>query len=983
MPGKLLPENQLLSILSTSSNATAIYSNRDLTISFVNDAMLTIYGKDRSVVGKTLLQALPELAGQPFIAILQNVWDSGRTYTAQDTSADLVINGVLETRFFDFEYRPMFDQDGNVYAILHTTIDVTDKMEALRLVREKEERELALNEELVSSNEELTALNEEYQATNEDLRSAYLKLENLHRDLAITEQKAKLLLEGAPVAIGIIDAESYTVDSANDKLLQLWGTTRSAIGKELIEFLPQNEANIFVRLIETIKSEGKTVYGDDVKRLLANGEEINTTYFNFVYQPIKDIDNKVISIQVVANEVTDQRVAKLEADAALEQLNLASRAAKMGMFDLDIPNDRMEWDRRCRELFGLSDTDAITYSKTFVEGLHPDDREAIVAAVDRAYDLVRSGGRYEVEYRTLSPEDGRIRWVHAVGQVYFNEENEPVRFIGMVTDITELVEARQLMAQKEEALQQLNEELSASNEEITAINEEYQAANEELTVTNEKLQKTEEDLRVLYDKLIISETMFKELFNQAPLGLALLRGEDMVIEQVNDVMLRIWDRTAAEVMDKPHTEARPEIADQIVPTLLQEVYRSGKIKVNTELRVNLKDGDGLREAFVNSIYSPITDKAGVVTGVLIMLDEVTEIIAERKQRERVEELFRMTIESADMGTWYMDGSSRKLVSGTGVKKLFGFGSDEEMTFEQAVSQVHEDHRENVINAVNASIETGETYDIEYPVIGRNDGQLRYIKAFGRYFPASEKGGHHLSGVVLDITERKQDEQRKDDFIGIVSHELRSPLTSMNGYVQMLKLRGQKSEDAMITDIATKAKRQVDRMSALITGFLDVARISEGKIHLNKQPFDMAKLVKLVEDEVMATVTSHNVVFHPVEYTPVYADHNKIEQVVVNFINNAVKYSPENNTINIACVTLDGKAFISVSDEGMGIPEKDLPHIFDRFYRVDSNATKTINGFGIGLYICKEIIQRHDGKIGVNSVAGKGSMFWFDLPVVIE
>ncbi|MGY3212513.1 sensor histidine kinase [Mucilaginibacter sp. HD30] len=129
------------------------------------------------------------------------------------------------------------------------------------------------------------------------------------------------------------------------------------------------------------------------------------------------------------------------------------------------------------------------------------------------------------------------------------------------------------------------------------------------------------------------------------------------------------------------------------------------------------------------------------------------------------------------------------------------------------------------------------------------------------------------------------------------------------------------------------------------------------------------------------MTSHRIIFELVEETWVSVDKDKIEQVINNLISNAIKYSPLKSNIQIACVKKGNYAHLSVRDEGIGIRQQDRQKLFDRFYRVEGQENKSISGFGIGLYICKEIIERHEGKIGVESELGKGSTFWFTLPII--
>lgn len=168
---------------------------------------------------------------------------------------------------------------------------------------------------------------------------------------------------------------------------------------------------------------------------------------------------------------------------------------------------------------------------------------------------------------------------------------------------------------------------------------------------------------------------------------------------------------------------------------------------------------------------------------------------------------------------------------------------------------------------------------------------------------------------------------------------------------------------------------------MINGFLNVSRLESGKIHIDKQRFNMADLIKETARETTSLYSAHQFVFHPVESTIVEADQDKISQVINNFINNAVKYSKTGTTIQIACIQLAGDTQVSVQDEGMGIDKEDISRLFERYYRV--NNSNTISGFGIGLYLCAEIIERHQGRIWAESEPGKGSIFYFSLPLATD
>lgn len=215
---------------------------------------------------------------------------------------------------------------------------------------------------------------------------------------------------------------------------------------------------------------------------------------------------------------------------------------------------------------------------------------------------------------------------------------------------------------------------------------------------------------------------------------------------------------------------------------------------------------------------------------------------------------------------------------------------------------------------------------------------------------------------------------------MVSHELKTPLTSMNGYIQVLQGRARKSGDELALVMLDKANKQASRMTTLINGFLNVSRLESGQIYIDRKRFDMAELMKETEEETLAQVCSHQVIFAPVKTTLVEADRDKIGQVITNLISNAVKYSPQSTTINIACVTGSAKAVVSVKDQGMGISQEELPKLFERYYRAKDSEKQHIAGFGIGLYLSCEIVKRHNGNIWAESEPGKGSTFYFTLPV---
>lgn len=239
----------------------------------------------------------------------------------------------------------------------------------------------------------------------------------------------------------------------------------------------------------------------------------------------------------------------------------------------------------------------------------------------------------------------------------------------------------------------------------------------------------------------------------------------------------------------------------------------------------------------------------------------------------------------------------------------------------------------------------------------------------------------MLGTIVDITENKRDEIRKNDFIAMASHELKTPLTSLKAYVQLLEAKLAEADDPFIKTALLKAGNQINKMTALIHSFLDLSKLEPGKLQLKRTVFDINKLIEESISDSRVITSSHALHFEPKGVINVNADREKIAQVISNFISNAIKYSTKGSTVSLRAEVVDADCVqISVTDQGIGIKPKDQGKIFQRFYRVDDDDKKHISGFGIGLYLSSEIIQRHKGKIWVKSNVGKGSAFYFSLPL---
>ncbi len=374
------------------------------------------------------------------------------------------------------------------------------------------------------------------------------------------------------------------------------------------------------------------------------------------------------------------------------------------------------------------------------------------------------------------------------------------------------------------------------------------------------------------------------------------------------------------------------------------------------------------------------DEHGQSIGILIVATDVSAQVQNRLEKEHLDRQLMLAVASSGIGTWYIQPDTKALRYNDNLAKIYGYEAETNMTYDQAIGQVTEDYRPLIVTAIEEAIASGGDYDITFQQLRFNDGKLIWLRSIGRIVQ-DENGEHSIfSGVVIDVTAQKHEEQRKNDFISMVSHELKTPLTSMGGYIQILLSKAEQTNNPFATNVLAKANNQVKKMNTLINGFLNVSRLDSGNIHMEKTSFDIADLLKEIEEETLDTVLSHRIFFEPVVKAFIYADRNKIAQVINNLISNAVKYGPIGTTVTIRVHTTENTVQVSVQDLGRGIKSEDQLKVFDRFYRVESDQIGMVSGFGIGLYLCAEIINLHHGRIWVESESDKGSTFYFSLPL---
>lgn len=479
-------------------------------------------------------------------------------------------------------------------------------------------------------------------------------------------------------------------------------------------------------------------------------------------------------------------------------------------------------------------------------------------------------------------------------------------------------------------------------------------------------------------KLAETEYTFENLIRESDYSIALYKGKDLIIDIANRSMLKTWGKSE-KVIGQKLEEALPELQGQPFIDILKNIFETKKTYTATEDEVLLERNGELQTGYFNFSYKPLINEKGDVYAILNFAIDVTEAVLTKQQLKQNEAKYRNLADSLPIIVWTADKDgnidyyNKRWYDYTGFE---GVDSRESAT----AKILHPDDQKRAQELWKTSKINKSNYEIEYQFRDRS-GEEAYRWFLGRAIPVKDENEEVIQwiGTCTDINDFKQFQQQKDNFLGIASHELKTPLTSLKLYSQFLEKNLRKQNDNNNADVALKMDDQINKLTGLVNDLLDVTKIQNGKILLNKSDFDFDELVQdIITEQQMST--NHKIVVEPEIIGNVYGDRHRISQVMSNLIGNAIKYSPNADKILITTrLTDEGCVLFSVRDFGIGIPEDKKDKVFEQYYRVSGSKEHTFPGLGLGLYISSEIIKRSGGRIFVNSIEGKGSEFCFEIP----
>lgn len=377
------------------------------------------------------------------------------------------------------------------------------------------------------------------------------------------------------------------------------------------------------------------------------------------------------------------------------------------------------------------------------------------------------------------------------------------------------------------------------------------------------------------------------------------------------------------------------------------------------------------------IYVFPTGEPGGLT-VAVLFNDITERVRSAEELRDRQLKLDIAQRAGRVGVWTLDPITREGIATAEWRGLTGYqNASDSWRLENFLSLLE---KEDVFVVTQAFAEAKANKGIEVECRIRHPRHgLKWFLMRGSYFPATNGEGDALMGSLIDITGQKTLEEQKDQFIAIASHELRTPVTSIRAYAELLldflKGKGDPGHVAMMERMVS----QTTRLTRLINDLLDTTKIAAGALSLDPEPVDLNDVIRQSIEEVQPS-SRHLFTVNTSDIPTVSADKDRIRQVLANLLTNAIKYSREGSRITITPSRTEADVVVTVLDEGIGLAEETHEKIFERFYRIKSPENSAVAGFGLGLFIAHEIIHKHHGRLGVRSKPGEGAEFFFTLPI---
>jgi len=982
-------ENIYRTLIEESLTAVGLYVGPNLLIKIANKAIIDIYGKGDDVIDKPFFDVLPELRYQDIYQILNEVYKTGIAHEAKEGRLGLVKDGELQIRFFNFSFKPLKNDGGEVWAILNTAAEVTELVTTRQKLADSEMRTRFALDAADLGTWNLDPLHrvviwdercrEFFGSTMGERATLEEMLSCIHpEDIELVQHKITESID--PSQRRPYDIKYRTTDKQGnirwiraignasfnqDNACVLFGGTVQDITREVVD--SEEQQKLIALIDNTAEAIGVTTMSAQVTYLNKAGYKmLGIDNYGDAFRPAADYfmpadsdnnTNEATTAIIKTGKWHGERVYRhfKTGEAIPVYLNAfrvddpeTGKPIAMASVARDLRPEkelRLEQDKLLLLIENSSDCILLVDTDNNITYLNAAGRAMLgfskhEKVFRRNTDFLMPGEWERVSSKMLKSVDNKGRWTGQLNCRHF-KTHEMVPVYCTTMTVTDPTTAKSLG--RAAVCRDMRKEIAAQQ------------------------------------ALAESERFLQNITMAAPISLWMCNDKGD-ITYVNHTWSVWTGMTNEQILGKGWLNAlvkedRKNTADKFLADMAMRRY----YEVN--FRILNKDGD-VRWCIATG--NPQYDAAGNFIGYIGACTDITEKTLVEHQLKLKNDELNDQIKQFEFVTGFMpvqlwtsttDGN----LDYVNRRTLDYFGKHaKELMGADWILQVHPDDRDECIVTWSHSLRTGEVYQFEFRLRNAND---EYRWHLARALPFYSEGKIvKWFGTNTDIDEQKQLQRQKDDFLGIASHELKTPVTSIKAYAQVLGAMLVKGGEDKKAQMVGRMDAQINRLTNLIGDLLDVTKINSGKIQFNKTWFDFDLSIAETAADLQHTANKHTLVTELGKTGKIYADKDRISQVITNFITNAIKYSPHADKIIIKTCKTGDEVSVCVRDFGIGIPADKTEKVFEQFYRVSGSKQHTFPGLGLGLYISSEIIKREGGKMWVTSTEGKGSDFCFSLPI---
>jgi PAS domain S-box-containing protein len=752
-----------------------------------------------------------------------------------------------------------------------------------------------------------------------------------------SEEINRLFIEYAPAAMAMFDKEMKYV-SVSKQWMKEYDLSGNVIGKKHYELFP----NILERWKEVHSRgmKGAVERSDNDYYVKDDGTPV---WLKWEVYPWYNAVDEVGGIVIFTENISQRKKAQLAIKESEERFRTMANEAPLFVWETDENLQTTFLNKSGLDYFDLVETTKMS-DISWKKFIHPDDIENVLSVMN---DAARKHQSYTLEMRLKNGLTEEYHWFLDKGTPRYADE----RFTGFIGTSLDIHDRREAEKELEDKVKQRTSELNQQNILLKQQNH---------LVKN--ILDSSVDLIAVYD----TDTRIISI-NQSTLNAMRAKEEDVLGKKLLDTFPHMKD-----------TQGYKDLMRAISgETIHNEIYYSP-----------------ISNRYYENTLVPLKDHNDKIYAVLVMAHDNTELIASAKKFEERNRFIEKLISSSLDLIMVIDKELRFITLNKKAETVLGKAFKGPIIGEkitdinpsvvgtQSYKDLLDAFKGNIIIRDKVKATTGEEkyYEHNYVPLYNEDGEVYAVMVIS----------HDITENIRQMEElRKLSESdvQKNNFIAMASHELKTPITSIKGYVQLLLNAFDKSKEKekqlpplLVRSSLISVDKQITRLTRLISELLDLTKIETGTLELKKENFSLNQLAIETVEDILYTNTKHQINLYHDFQSYVFADKDRIGQVMINFLTNAIKYSPNDNKIDVSIhKTTNGQVAFTVKDYGIGIDKEEQEKIFERFYRAKGKEEQTYPGFGIGLFIAKEFVEKHGGKVLVESDKGKGSVFTFTLP----